>query len=147
MRVLLILISLLSFGLVADDKPNDFTLFCNISDFNKYGSKESIYKYTKSNERFRSWVKIFRNDLPDYDRYKLRIHSTKLAYVDKDELIFSMPYEHRFDFYLDRKKLEVNNEKCRLITNEEADEYIETWKQELKEWRLKYPKKEIKNKV
>tara|TARA_B100000035_G_C20857089_1_gene490145 strand:+ start:231 stop:662 length:432 start_codon:yes stop_codon:yes gene_type:complete len=143
MRALLILISLLSFGLVADDKPNDFTLFCNISDF-----KEAIHKYTKSDERFRSWVKVFSDYMPDYDSYELRIHTTKLGYVSEDKLIFSDPYAHRFDYHLDRKKLEMNRgDSCRLTTNEEADKYIQTWKQELKAWRLKYPKKEIKNKV
>ena len=84
MRVLLILISLLSFGLVADNKPNDFILYCK----SEVTSQEAIYKYSKSNELFRSWVK--RNNSsessysyfePEYDDYILLIYTTKLVFA------------------------------------------------------------------
>ena len=143
MRVLLILISLLSFGLVADNKPNDFILYCK----SEVTSQEAIYKYSKSNELFRSWVKRNNYFEPEYDDYILLIHTTKLVFVSEDKLIFSDAYNHIYDFWVDRKKLEVNNDSCSLVTDEEANKHIKRFKQEQKEWRLKYPKEEIKNKI
>ena len=159
MRVLLILISSLAFGLVA--KPEkDFQLYCVYNAIDKH----AIFKYRIidgvsrmiGTELYISGYKISKgtgifneyNNSPEYEDFELEIDEYILVDEDEDKYYFGDPINVgkignylRYEIELNRKTLGINfSYECDFIDDESANESIKLWREWEKEWQLKYPK-------